>query len=198
MPPLSSKSYTFDPRPDCPFLVTANRYRLPSSPRIPGPGALTLVLAHGTGFSKEHWEPTIEHLYHLIGSTTSEIREVWSIDAPNHGDAAVLNEETLQWGYQPICTCPPAHASLRALIVCPTQYRIRRPASPRRTVSWEEYARSIHALLRGLGTGVDADFSAHNLVAIGHSMGAISLSVALPVSSCLALTRPLRCFARTT
>ena len=40
---------------------------------------------------------------YLLSDGAVQIREV-SIDAPNHGDAAVLNEYTLQWGYHPICT----------------------------------------------------------------------------------------------
>ena len=43
------------------------------------------------------------------------------------------------------------------------------------SVSWEEYARSIHAVLTSLGTGIDVNFSSRRLVGIGHSMGAISL-----------------------
>ena len=69
--------------------------------------ALTLIFAHGTGFHKEHWEPTLEHLYEYFGDykykSTVKIREAWSIECPNHGDAAVLNEEALTWGYLPTC-----------------------------------------------------------------------------------------------
>lgn len=69
--------------------------------------ALTLVFAHATGYLKEIWEPTIEHLYDCLekgeSSSPVRIRDVWAIDAPNHGDAAVLNEEALEWGYSPTC-----------------------------------------------------------------------------------------------
>jgi len=41
-------------------------------------------------------------------------------------------------------------------------------------VGWEEYGRSIHLFLAGLGTGVDVDFTGHKLVGVGHSMGAVS------------------------
>ena len=44
-------------------------------------------------------------------------------------------------------------------------------------VSWEDYARSVHAFLAGLGSGVDVDFSKRNLVAVGHSMGAVAMCV---------------------
>jgi len=106
MTPLSSQSYTFDPRPNYPLLITAKRYWNPSSPSFSDPNALTLIFTHGTGFHKEQWEPAIDDLYNLLdrrGSAT--VREIWSIDAPNHGDAAILNEKALTWGYHPICTC---------------------------------------------------------------------------------------------
>lgn len=115
MVPLSSQFYIFDPRLNYPLLITAKRYWIPSST---GTGRseseadgdeLTLICTHGTGFHKEQWEPTLRHLFELSAKPTSgaqvKIKEVWSIDAPNHGDAAVLNEETLRWGYEPICTC---------------------------------------------------------------------------------------------
>lgn len=117
MPPLASQSYVFDPRPNYPLLITAKRYWKPSSPYLNASDALTLVFAHATGFHKEHYEPTIQDLYNLIAEDASspKIREVWSIDCPNHGDAAVLNEETLRWGYEPICSrfnASPPHQKL--------------------------------------------------------------------------------------
>ncbi|KAF8878112.1 Alpha/beta hydrolase fold-1 [Infundibulicybe gibba] len=148
MSAISSQSYVFNPQPNYPLLTTAKRYW--KEAKSHDPEALTLIFAHGTGFHKEQWEPTIEDLYTIFGDAggVTNIREVWSIDAPNHGDAAVLNEHALQWGYEPI-------------------------------FGWEEYARSLHLLLAGLGTGIDVDFSTHKLVAIGHSMGAVSLALAL-------------------
>lgn len=103
MSALSTHAYVCDPRPDYPLLITAKRYWIPALSSN-HPDALTLVLAHGTGYHKEQWEPTIEHIYeHLAaGKTGVRIRDVWSIDCPNHGEAAVLNEQTLKWGYH-IC-----------------------------------------------------------------------------------------------
>ncbi|KAJ7671263.1 Alpha/beta hydrolase fold-1 [Mycena polygramma] len=102
MAPLTSQSYVFDPRPRYPLFLTAKRYWCTSSPHLNDPDAFTLILAHGTGFHKELYEPTIEDLYGLVPADGPKIREVWAIDAPNHGDAAVLNEESLQAGYEPV------------------------------------------------------------------------------------------------
>ncbi|KAK0205228.1 Alpha/beta hydrolase fold-1 [Desarmillaria ectypa] len=146
---LSSQSYIFDPRPNYPLVSTIKRYWNPLSPFLEDNDALTLIFTHGTGFHKEQWEPTIEDLFSRIETHGGlKVREVWSMDASNHGDAAMLNEEVLQWGYE-------------------------------ETFRWEEYSRSIHALLMGLGTGVDVDFTSRRLVGIGHSMGAVSLLLSL-------------------
>ena len=42
-------------------------------------------------------------------------------------------------------------------------------------VGWEEYARSVHSFLTGLGAGIPVDFSKRNLVGVGHSMGGVAL-----------------------
>lgn len=105
MIPLAVQSYVFDARPNFPLLMSAKRYWNPSSPYLNDPDAFTLIFAHGTGFHKEHYEPTLEELYSMIPDGGPKIREAWSIDSPNHGDAAVLNEQTLLWGYEPICMC---------------------------------------------------------------------------------------------
>ncbi|TFK20622.1 DnaJ-domain-containing protein [Coprinopsis marcescibilis] len=140
---LTKETFTFDPRPYYPLLIKANRYWDPKTQAHDG---LTMVFAHGTSFNKETWEPTIEDLQVLVESQPSKlkIREFWSIEAPNHGDSAALNQEVLRVGYTPI-------------------------------FGWEEYARSIHLFLSGYGSGVNVDFSKHNLVGVGHSMGAVSM-----------------------
>ncbi|KAJ3492874.1 hypothetical protein NLJ89_g11149 [Agrocybe chaxingu] len=152
---FQTQTYTFDPRPAYPLLTVAKRYWRPST-SDPDPDALTLIFAHGTGFHKEQWEPTIDDLQALLdgavrskeGKEGVKIREIWTIDAANHGAAAILNEKALKLGYELM-------------------------------FGWEEYARSLHLFLSGLGTGVDVDFSTHNLVGIGHSMGAVSLTLTL-------------------
>ncbi|KAJ6590066.1 Alpha/beta hydrolase family-domain-containing protein [Mycena vulgaris] len=155
MSALASQSYVFDPRPRYPLLITAKRYWDPASPHRDDPDALTLVFTHGTGFHKEMYEPTLEDLHRLIlqrGGGGPKIREAWAVDAPNHGDAAVLNEEALRAGYE-------------------------EGAEP--VFGWQEYARGLHALLAGLGTGVDVDFSARRLVFLSHSMSAVVVVLAL-------------------
>lgn len=47
-------------------------------------------------------------------------------------------------------------------------------------VDWQEYARSIHAVLANLGTGINVDFRSRKLVGVGHSMGAVSMYVHAP------------------
>ncbi|KIY69948.1 alpha/beta-hydrolase [Cylindrobasidium torrendii FP15055 ss-10] len=134
---LSTQAYTFDPRPDVPLALAVNRYWQADSPHANDPEAFTLVLAHATGFSKELWEPVIEDLYAAGGL---KIRDIWAVDAPNHGDSYIVNHAELSWGYP--------------------------------VVRWEDYGRSIHAMIAGLGSGIDVDFSKRRVVAIGHSMGA--------------------------
>ena len=159
---LTFEAYICDPGPDYPFLITAKRYTAPSCVSD-DPDALTLVLAHGTGYHKEHWEPTLEHiLEHAAHDVRVKIRDAWAIDCPNHGDAAVLNERTLLWGYD---NC----AFFASAVWCVYS------SPPLFLVSWEEYARSVHLFLSGLYPGVDVDFTKRNLVGIGHSMGCIAL-----------------------
>ncbi|KAG5644840.1 hypothetical protein DXG03_007567 [Asterophora parasitica] len=93
---ILTQAYTFDPRPHYPLVITAKRYWKANSPYLHDPSSLTLVFAHGTGFHKEQWEPTIDDLYELLGRNDGmvKVREMWTIDAPNHGDAAILNEKS--------------------------------------------------------------------------------------------------------
>jgi hypothetical protein len=103
---FSTKSYIFDPRPSYPMLSAVKRYWKPDSPFLHDPQALTLVFAHGTSFHKEQWEPTIDDLEAIVAKQAGETvkaREIWTVDAPNHGDAAELNAETLKLGYEGVC-----------------------------------------------------------------------------------------------
>ncbi|KAF8497527.1 Alpha/beta hydrolase fold-1 [Russula emetica] len=104
---LQSQSYVFDARPHYPLLVSVKRYWVPEF-ESKDADAATLVLAHATGFHKELWEAVLEELYDQIAvssgtsSSVLKIRDAWAIDCPNHGESAVLNEETLLTGYTPV------------------------------------------------------------------------------------------------
>lgn len=104
-----SKLYVFDPRPHFPLRVVAKRYWTEVCMDTPideaQREAVTLIFTHATGFHKEHWEPTIQRLFENQRALPFRIEDMWSIDAPNHGDAAVLNEDVLAWGYR-ICELP--------------------------------------------------------------------------------------------
>lgn len=59
---------------------------------------LTLLFTHCVGAHKEQWEPVIENLFTLQQKMDKahRIREAWSFDWQNHGDAAVLNRQLLK------------------------------------------------------------------------------------------------------
>jgi hypothetical protein len=106
---LRSQAFVFDARPLYPLLVPVKRYWVPEFEST-DPDAVTVILAHALSFTKEHWEPLLEDLYSQLanpprnGSPIPKIRDVWAIECPNHGEGAVLNEETLMEGYTPVCT----------------------------------------------------------------------------------------------
>lgn len=87
-------------------------------PRRSAPRGVTLLCVHCAGsrkspiglrvslltvscVDKEAWEPTIEYLYNTVKDTATGgpfIREAWSFDMQNHGEAAALNEAVLKEG----------------------------------------------------------------------------------------------------
>ncbi|KAJ3493281.1 hypothetical protein NLJ89_g11056 [Agrocybe chaxingu] len=58
-----------------------------------GRKGVTLIATHPIGFHKETWGPLFELLIQFTESESSPIRieEIWSLDAFNHGDAALIN-----------------------------------------------------------------------------------------------------------
>jgi len=58
-------------------------------------GGVTLILTHGISGHKEQYHTTITRLLSLRDLATYDIREIWTIDFPNHGEAATLNRRLL-------------------------------------------------------------------------------------------------------
>ncbi|KAJ7463440.1 alpha/beta-hydrolase [Mycena galericulata] len=75
------------------------RYRPLATNGLKHSGAtrVALVFAHCVGTHKETWVPVIEYLYQFQSSASCSviIAEAWSMDSPNHGEAAAINEKAL-------------------------------------------------------------------------------------------------------
>ncbi|KAH7925329.1 hypothetical protein BV22DRAFT_1129087 [Leucogyrophana mollusca] len=71
-----------------------NRYaKLGHCSKPDGQQGVTLFLAHANGFPKEIWETTLKFL--LLHPSASLIDEIWSWEAVQHGDSALLNNDNL-------------------------------------------------------------------------------------------------------
>jgi pimeloyl-ACP methyl ester carboxylesterase len=165
MSTLTSATYTFDPRPELPLLFTVKRLWNDTIPEAHRANGFTIILLHGTGFHKELWEPTIDDLFALLsqGGLGSEIRDVWTIDSPNHGDSAILNEQAMKF-HETVCEYYTFAESF-----CETHITVYIK------VRADDYGKAIHAFLNGYGTGLDVDFSGRKLIAVGHSAGCTAL-----------------------
>ncbi|KAF9538742.1 alpha/beta-hydrolase [Agrocybe pediades] len=85
--------------------ASMNRYRPRTTARNPEDSGLILLLAHGMGFHKEHWEPTVQRLFELNRTNSvgnPKIVEAWSLDYPSHGEAAELNASVLKRRSSPL------------------------------------------------------------------------------------------------
>ncbi|CAK5277057.1 unnamed protein product [Mycena citricolor] len=151
-PSFHITKHLFDARPRYQYRLTASCYRFPlanQSGSEDDSSGLTLVLTHGSGFHKEHFEPTIDELLRLVTnqaeSQSVSIREIWALDHPSHGQAALLNEALFhrQGG---------------------TDDGARK------------YAQALYAFLTLPNPGVGVDFSQRNVVLVGHSMGAMAIT----------------------
>ncbi|KAJ7806152.1 alpha/beta-hydrolase [Mycena olivaceomarginata] len=96
MPPLSIEKFTVQTNTrGVPLIAVGKRYtQALSATNQPSTfDGVALLFAHGTGFHKEIWEPTIESLFNA--SSPQVIREAWAVDCQNHGESAIANEATL-------------------------------------------------------------------------------------------------------
>ncbi|KIO10233.1 hypothetical protein M404DRAFT_129483 [Pisolithus tinctorius Marx 270] len=80
-------------REDVTIQCAALKYPVSTSER-----GLTLVLTHGMSSHKESYHPMVARLLRLnvTGTRAGLIREIWSVDMPNHGESAVLNRTYLE------------------------------------------------------------------------------------------------------
>lgn len=85
-----------------PLWVCVNRFVRKSPVRggqEKGRKRVTLLLAHGNGFGKECWEPALVHMLLNGKDTDPIIEEIWSWEAVNHGDSALINGQSLSAFY---------------------------------------------------------------------------------------------------
>ncbi|PFH48970.1 hypothetical protein AMATHDRAFT_49106 [Amanita thiersii Skay4041] len=79
-----------------PLKSLCNRYTRSGSLTAKSSPKITLIFAHGSGFHKECWEPTLERLFEMDArSRFPMIREAWALDAQHHGESAIVNEGAL-------------------------------------------------------------------------------------------------------
>lgn len=171
---LYKRSVILPPSSLYPLHITANCY----TPQITvdeSVDAVTLILLHSAAFHKEMFEPTISALFNSLqarggdgdarqGSTT-KIHEVWSIECPNHGQSAVLNEGELRKPeYDEKCQYY-SHSLNNYCIL--TLNCIFPPL-----VCVEEYAKAAYVFLT---SGTNIDFKTRKVIGIGHSVGGVGL-----------------------
>lgn len=127
---------------------------------------------------QETWIPVIRHLYRLTSEAGSRvtINSAWVLERPNHGAAALLNEEILKEHYSVIC----AFLAQRLLSPIPSVHLessyglFLTVAVPSR-----QYATMIQNFLH---SDVLSARERSNLIGIGHSGGGGSLYVFISVS----------------
>ncbi|KAJ7070751.1 Alpha/beta hydrolase fold-1 [Mycena amicta] len=143
-------SFTVPPSAACPFSVQALRY----DGNHGADGKWTLLFLHAVSLHKETFQPVVAHLL----AHCSSIREVWSIENPNHGRSAHLNQELLETSHY-------KH-------YCMFASRIQSTAKTHFAAgSGLEYAQAVRSFLASTSHGVD--FSTRQLVGLAHS-GAVS------------------------
>ncbi|KAF8892936.1 Alpha/Beta hydrolase protein [Infundibulicybe gibba] len=135
----------------------ANRY---AGKSVSGRG-VTLFFAHANGFPKEIWEPVIRRLF--SSSAGVLIDEVWTWESVQHGDAAVINADHLSGIFD---WTDNARDILNFFIYyLPSDLSVQ-PTHLKRIPPQE----SEHRKLSG--------FKGRTLVAVGHSYGGCTSSLA--------------------
>lgn len=89
------ENITLDAQPSYPYQILAKKYTSSySEPSSHDEGAYTLIFLHAVGMHKESWDLVVDKLFQLEGGI--KIKEVFSIECPNHGESAVVNEDALR------------------------------------------------------------------------------------------------------
>ncbi|KAJ7292696.1 Alpha/beta hydrolase fold-1 [Mycena rebaudengoi] len=85
------------PSSSYPFHVLATKYDYVGNPHADSEDALTLIFTHALGVHKETWETTVAHIFSLCSSGLSrvKIRDVFSIESPNHGESSMINADEI-------------------------------------------------------------------------------------------------------
>ncbi|EIN08525.1 alpha/beta-hydrolase [Punctularia strigosozonata HHB-11173 SS5] len=139
---VQKRTYTLEPSSSRPYAVLANRYWLGDASGSAGPSTAygaTFVFMHGTGLCKETWEPAIER---LLGTAPSGlIADAWSVENPDHGDSATVNE----------------------------RWVVQQDLDNYSVTSYTDAVHAF--LIEGGGKEAQVDFRSRHLVLVGHSMG---------------------------
>ncbi|KAJ3804623.1 alpha/beta-hydrolase [Lentinula aff. lateritia] len=93
-------TYHVDNRPFYPLQILSTRYQKNKEIQRSGHG-YTLILLHATGMHKETWEVFVKHLFELsLNHPELPIEDIFSIESPNHGESAVINEQVLKTEFE--------------------------------------------------------------------------------------------------
>ncbi|KAJ6604984.1 Alpha/beta hydrolase fold-1 [Mycena sp. CBHHK59/15] len=81
------------PSPTYPFHILATKYDYAENRYRDSDDAFTLILLHALGVHMETWEVTVARMFALCSSGASpvKIRDVFSIESPNHGQSSAIN-----------------------------------------------------------------------------------------------------------
>lgn len=114
----------------------------------------------------ETWIPTIRYLFQLQSEpeSTLRIKDIWTVDSPNQGEAAILNEQILKEKYSDICESLGFVQNTRHMAFA------------------GQLGYYGQALSRVLSSGL-IDYEGSKLVGIGHSAGCGALQVIVHLSA---------------
>ncbi|KIJ42186.1 hypothetical protein M422DRAFT_254557 [Sphaerobolus stellatus SS14] len=96
--PLTMAAFTIDYRLEGnPLQICAKRFRL-DAPKKENSYPVTFLMIPGIGSGSEIWLPVIKYLFKAQAKSDIKfyVNEIWTVEWPNQGDAAVLNKDALE------------------------------------------------------------------------------------------------------